>query len=149
MKGEMTRINQVVRNCTLILNEHHFLIDLIPYDIGSFDVIVGMDWMRAVRAEIECYEKVVKIPLPSGKVLRVQGETSEAFESKVYSSSAKRVELKTVPVVCDFPDIFPDDLPRLPPSRQLDFRITLVPNAMPMAKSPYRLATSELQELES
>ena len=53
VNGELSRINQVVRDCTLVLNEHPFLIDLIPYDIGSFDVIVGMNWMRAIGAIIE------------------------------------------------------------------------------------------------
>ncbi|MCO6420076.1 hypothetical protein JYK14_28580, partial [Siccirubricoccus sp. KC 17139] len=48
VNGELSRINQVVRDCTLVLNDQPFLIDLIPFDIGSFDVIVGMDWMRAV-----------------------------------------------------------------------------------------------------
>nr|XP_043622659.1 keratin, type I cytoskeletal 9-like [Erigeron canadensis] len=91
--------------------------------------------------------KIVRIPLPNGEILEVQGEVSDSFEGRVMSASAKEVSLIDVLVVRDYQDVFPDDLPGLPPSRQLDFRISLVPNAAPVAKSPYRLTTTELQEL--
>nr|GFB48623.1 putative reverse transcriptase domain-containing protein [Tanacetum cinerariifolium] len=60
-------------------------------------------------------------------------------------SKEKRVE--DVPVICDFPKVFPEDLPGLPPPRQVEFRIDLVPGATPVARAPYRLAPSELKEL--
>ena len=140
-------MNQVVRDCAIELEGHTFLIDLIPYDLGSFDVVVGMDWMKAVGAVIDCADKAVCIPVGKKKVIKVYGEKSESWEKKVYSVGVEKIELKTVPVVRDFPDVFPEDLPGLPPSRQMDFRIDLVPNATPVAKSPYRLAPSEMQEL--
>lgn len=57
--------------------------------------------------------------------------------------------MKTIPIVCEFPDVFSEDLPGLPPSRELDFRINLIPGAAPVAKAPYRLALTEMQELEA
>ena len=65
------------------------------------------------------------------------------------STLVREVRLGSGPVVRDFQDVFPDNLPSLPPPRQLDFRIDLVPSAAPVAKSPYRQAMSELQELEA
>nr|XP_043611665.1 merozoite surface antigen 2-like [Erigeron canadensis] len=91
-----------------------------------------------VDVTILCSAKIVRIPLPNGEILEVQGEVSNSFEGRVMSASAKEVSLINVPVVRDYQDVFPDDLPGLPPSRQLDFRISLVPNAAPVAKSPYR-----------
>jgi hypothetical protein len=145
--GELVRLNEVVRACTLVLNDHPFVIDLVPFDMGSFDVIVGMDWMSRVDASILCSAKVVKIPLSNGVVLEVQGEQSETSERHLMSAKSKEVRIEDVPVVRDFQDVFPDDLPGLPPSRQLDFRIDLTPDAAPVAKSPYRLAPTEMQEL--
>jgi len=147
VKGELERLSHVIRSCTLVLNDHPFLIDLLPFDMGSFDVIVGMDWMSLVEATILCSEKIVRIPLPDGTVIDVQGEKSESQGSHAMSASGKEVSLATVPVVSEFKDVFPDDLPGLPPIRQVEFRIDLIPNAAPVAKSPYRLAPSEMQEL--
>ncbi|GJV43307.1 putative reverse transcriptase domain-containing protein [Tanacetum coccineum] len=98
--------------------------DLIPLGHGSFDVIVGMDWLSENKAVIAYHEKVVEIPL-------------EDDEPK----------LSGIPVVRDFVDVFPEDLSGLPPPRKVEFRIDLVPGATPVAKSPYRLAPSEMQEL--
>nr|XP_043615868.1 uncharacterized protein LOC122587767 [Erigeron canadensis] len=120
VNGGLSRNSQVVRDCVLELCDHPFYIDLMPFDIGSFDVIVGMDWLSAMNAMIDYGSRVVRIPLESGEELVVQ--------------------------VKDFADVFPDDLPGLPPSRKLDFRIDLIPNASPVAKAPYRLAMTEMQE---
>ncbi|GKC67889.1 putative reverse transcriptase domain-containing protein, partial [Tanacetum coccineum] len=67
----------ILRSCTLVLLNHVFKIDLLPTRLGSFDVIIGMDWLAYHRALIDCYEKIVRIPLPNGKILKVQGERPE------------------------------------------------------------------------
>jgi len=149
VNGSLTRLSQILRDCVLTLDDVEFFLDLMLLDIGSFDVIVGMDWLTAVNATIDCGERVVKIPLASGRVFRVQGEISDSSNSKVFSATVTKVELKTVPIVCDSPDVFPDDLPGLPPARELDFRINLIPEAAPVAKAPYRLALTEMQELQT
>ena len=63
VNGALTRLSQVLRDCILTLNDVEFYINLMPFDIGSFDIIVGMDWMTAVNAVIDYGERVVKIPL--------------------------------------------------------------------------------------
>ncbi|GJS98259.1 reverse transcriptase domain-containing protein [Tanacetum coccineum] len=72
--GKVVSTNTILRSCTLVLLNHVFKIDLLPTRLGSFDVIVGMDWLSYHRAVIDCYEKIVRIPLPNGEILEVQGE---------------------------------------------------------------------------
>ena len=78
------------------------------------------------------------------KYLRKEYRT---FLAHIVDTSQKVKDPKDIPVVCDFPDVFPEDLPGLPPKCQVEFRIDLVPGATPVAKSPYRLAPAEMQEL--
>ncbi|GKC63610.1 reverse transcriptase domain-containing protein [Tanacetum coccineum] len=132
------------------------LLGIEPSDLGfsyeieiasGFDVIIGMDWLSNHKAEIICQEKVVRIPLLDGKVLRVLGEKPEEKVRQLMSANAKEKKQEEVVVVKDFPEVFPDDLSRLPPVREIEFRIELVPGAMLVAKSPYHLTPSELEEL--
>ncbi|GKB54363.1 putative reverse transcriptase domain-containing protein, partial [Tanacetum coccineum] len=122
-------------------------IDLIPFGHGSFDVIIGMYWLSNHKAKIICHEKVVRIPLLDGKVLRVLGEKLEENIRKLKSAKAKEKEQKKIEVVREFLEVFPNDLSGLPPLHKIEFRIELIPEAVPIAKSLYRLAPSELEEL--
>ena len=88
--GGLVKLNQIIHGCTLVLEDHPFSIDLIPFEMGSFDVIVGMDWMSKVNAVIEYGNKVVWIPLPNGKVLRVRGEQLEAAKGISYEYYSKK-----------------------------------------------------------
>jgi len=146
-----------------------FHVDLLPMTLGSFDVIIGMDWLSANGAEILCREKIVRIPLPSGQILNVSGEKSAtglklmscvkgqkclrkgyvAFMAHVEVNKKKEKKLEDIPIVRDFAEVFPEDVTGLPPVQQVEFRIDLIPGATPVAKAPYRLAPSELQELAS
>ncbi|GJX92179.1 reverse transcriptase domain-containing protein [Tanacetum coccineum] len=75
--GKVVSTNTILCSCTLVLLNHVFKIDLLPTRLGSFDVIIGMDWLAYYRALIDCYEKIVRIPLPNGEILEVQGERPE------------------------------------------------------------------------
>ncbi|GJW20262.1 putative reverse transcriptase domain-containing protein [Tanacetum coccineum] len=111
-------------------------------------VIKGcMDWLSNYKAEIIFYEKVVRIPLPDGKVLRVVGERPEKKERLLMSAKASDKKQEEIVVVRDFPEVFSDDLSRLPLVQEIEFQIELIPGATPVAKSPYRLAPFELEEL--
>ncbi|GKB34911.1 putative reverse transcriptase domain-containing protein, partial [Tanacetum coccineum] len=92
-------------------------------------------------------EKVVRVPLLDGKMLRVLGERSEEKVRLLMSTKARDKEQKYIVVVRDLLEIFLDDLSGLPPLRETEFQIELIPGAMPVAKYPYRLAPSELEEL--
>ncbi|GJU74447.1 putative reverse transcriptase domain-containing protein [Tanacetum coccineum] len=143
------------------------------YKLGSFDVIVGMDWIAEHRAEVVCYEKYIRVPY-GNDMLSVQGEKSgvknesrlEVITSirtqgyidkgcQVFLVQMKKKEetvasekrIEDVPVVRDFPKVFPEDFPGLPPTRQVDFHIELIPGAAPIARAPYHLAPAEMKEL--
>ncbi|GKG25104.1 hypothetical protein Tco_0395732, partial [Tanacetum coccineum] len=99
------------------------------------------------KAEIICHEKVVRIPLPDGKVLRVLGERPEEKARFLMGSKAGDKKQEEIVVVRYFPEVFSDDLSGLPPIQEIEFRIELTSGATPIAKSPYRLAPSKLEEL--
>ncbi|GKB16892.1 putative reverse transcriptase domain-containing protein, partial [Tanacetum coccineum] len=141
--GQLVEINRVIKGCKLEIEGHVFDIDLIPFGHGSFDVIIGIDWLSNYKAEIVFHDKVVRIPLPDGKVLRVVGERPE--EKARFLMGVKKQE--EIVVVRDFLEVFLDDLSGLPPIRKIEFPIELTPGATPVAKSPYRLAPFELEEL--
>ncbi|GKF21812.1 putative reverse transcriptase domain-containing protein, partial [Tanacetum coccineum] len=124
-----------------------FYIDLIPFGHGSFDVIIGMEWLSNYTAEIICNEKVVRIPLPDGKVIIVVGERPEEKMRLLMSSKASDKKQEEIVMLRDFSEVFPDDLFGLPPIREIEFPIELIPGATPVAKSPYHLAPSEMEEL--
>ncbi|GJZ78346.1 hypothetical protein Tco_0643018 [Tanacetum coccineum] len=110
----------------------------MPIKLGSFDVVIGMDWLSKYHAKILCDEKVVHIPI-NGETLIIQ-----VMEKK---SDEKRPE--DIPIVKEFLDVFPEDLPGLPPVHQVEFQIDLIPGAAPVARTPYRLAPSKMQELSN
>ncbi|KAI3745140.1 hypothetical protein L1987_58244 [Smallanthus sonchifolius] len=167
--GYSVSCDTIVRNCTLNLNDQDFPINLIPMALGGFDIIVGMDWLTKHHAEVVCFDKYIRIPLDSGDLLNVYGEKPSkglklmscttarkylpkkcvAFLAHIVERKGKDKSPQDILVIKDFPEVFPEDLPSLPPTRQVEFRIDLVPGANPVAKSPYHLAPSEMRELSS
>ncbi|GJS47260.1 putative reverse transcriptase domain-containing protein [Tanacetum coccineum] len=172
--GKIVRIDTIIRGCTLNFLDHPFNIDLMPVELGSFDVIIGMDWLRKYHAVIVCDEKLVQIPYGNETLIFHGNESNNGRESRLtiiscskaqeYMAkgcqiflaqiSAKKEEdksegkkLKDVPIARDFPEVFPEDLPGLPPVRPVEFQIDLIPGAAPVARAPYRLAPSEMKEL--
>ncbi|GJT29560.1 hypothetical protein Tco_0909835 [Tanacetum coccineum] len=120
---------------------------LIPLSRGSFDVNVGMDWLSKRKFVIVCHEKVVRIPLKGDEILRVYGEHTLGAAKALMNAKVDEPRISDIPVVRDFIDVYPEDLLGLPPQRQVEFHIDLVPGATLVAKSPYLLAPLEMQEL--
>ncbi|GJX06578.1 putative reverse transcriptase domain-containing protein [Tanacetum coccineum] len=118
--GKIIGINTIIRGCTLNFLDHPFNINLMPVELGSFDVIVGMDWLAKYHAIIDCAEKIVRIPW-GNKTLIVHDDGSSRGNGT--------------------------HLTGLPPTQQVEFHIDLVPGAAPVARAPYRLAPSEMKEL--
>ncbi|GJU43570.1 putative reverse transcriptase domain-containing protein [Tanacetum coccineum] len=169
--GRISKINIVLRGCALGLLGHPFNIDLMPVEIGSFDVIIGMDWLTNHHAVIVCDEKIVLIPYRN-EVLIVQGDRSGKGKklklsiisctktqkyikkgcliflaqvmTKETEDKSEEKRLKDVTTVRDFLEVFSEDLPGLPITRQVEFQIDFVSGAAPVAQAPYRLAASEL-----
>ncbi|GJU95768.1 putative reverse transcriptase domain-containing protein [Tanacetum coccineum] len=122
--GRISETNVILRGCTSGLLGHPFDIDLMHVELSSFDVIVGMDWLAKYHALIVCDERIVRNPY-GDEVLIIEGDG------------------------CNGGKVFPEDLPGLPPTRQVKFQIDLVLGAAPVARSPYRLAPLEMQELST
>nr|GEY72097.1 hypothetical protein [Tanacetum cinerariifolium] len=130
--GKIIGVDTIMRGCTLNFLSHPFNIDLMPVELGSFDVIIGMDWLRRCHAGIVCDEKLIFLAQISAK------KEEDRSEGK---------QLKDVPIVRDYPEVFPKDLPGLPSARPVEFQIDLIPGAAPLARAPYRLAPSKIKEL--
>nr|GEV91837.1 hypothetical protein [Tanacetum cinerariifolium] len=138
----VSETNTILRGCTLGLLGHPFNIDLMPVKLGSFNVIINMDWLANHHALIVCDEKILQIPYRD-EVLIVQVMKKETKDK----SEEKRLE--NVPTIQDFLEVFLEDFPGLSPKLQVEFQVDLVPGAAPVARAPYRLAPSELQELST
>ncbi|GJZ61309.1 putative reverse transcriptase domain-containing protein, partial [Tanacetum coccineum] len=119
--GKVISTNTILRSCTLVLFNHVFKIDLLPTRLGSFDVIIGMDWLAYHRSVIDCYENIIRISLPNGEILEVQGERPEKDSGSLACSKVVEKKLDDIRVVRDFPEIFPDDLLGLPPLGEIKF----------------------------
>nr|GEU81310.1 retrotransposon protein, putative, Ty3-gypsy subclass [Tanacetum cinerariifolium] len=98
-----------------------------------------MVWLSKLRAKIVCYEKIIQIPLSNEDILEFHGERLEGNLKQLKTMKANELKLEDIPVVREFPGVFPEDLSSLPPSREVEFHIDLIPGAMPFVKSPYRL----------
>ncbi|GJZ21755.1 putative reverse transcriptase domain-containing protein, partial [Tanacetum coccineum] len=145
--GKKVEVDRIIRDCKLELGYSLFIIDLIPLGHGSFDVIVGIDWLSKNKAVIVCHEKVVEVSLEGGGILRVQGECTLGVAKALMNAKVDEPKLSDIPIIRDFVDVLLEDLSGLPPQRQVEFRIDLVHGATTVAKSPYRLAPSKMQEL--
>ncbi|GJX67194.1 reverse transcriptase domain-containing protein [Tanacetum coccineum] len=145
--GKLVEIDKVIKGCKLEIEGHVFGINLTLFGSGSFDMIIEMDWLSNHMAEIICHEKVIRIPLLEGKVLKVIGERPKEKMRHLRSAKTKEKKQEEIVVVRDYPEVFPDDLSGLTPNQEIEFHIKLVPGAIPVVKSPYRLAPSEMEEL--
>nr|GEU82630.1 hypothetical protein [Tanacetum cinerariifolium] len=131
--GRVSETNKILRGCTLGLLGHRFNIDLMSVELGSFDVIIGMDWLAKYHALIVCDEKVVRIPY-GDEVLIIRGDNYDGrITSKKAEDKSEEKRLEDVLIVREFLKVFPEDLPGLPPARQVEFQIDLVPGAAPVA----------------
>ncbi|GJZ15818.1 putative reverse transcriptase domain-containing protein, partial [Tanacetum coccineum] len=133
--GKIIGVNTIIRGCTLNFMNHPFNIDLMPVPLDSFDIIIGMDLLTKYHGVIICDEKI------GYDVFLAHITTKEAKDK----SEGKRLE--DVPIVRDFPEVFPEDLPGIPPARQVEFKIDLVPGDVPIARAPYWFAPSKMKEL--
>nr|GEW79878.1 reverse transcriptase domain-containing protein [Tanacetum cinerariifolium] len=99
----------------------------------SFDIVIGMDWLSKYHAKIIYDEKVIHIPIEDETLI---------IQAQVMEKKSDEKQLENIHVVREFPDVFPEELPDLPPVRQVEFQIDLIPEATPVARAPYRLAPS-------
>ncbi|KAG8498362.1 hypothetical protein CXB51_006995 [Gossypium anomalum] len=141
---------------------------LLPFD--EFDVILGMDWLAVHDAVVNYKSKTIDLRCVDNEIIRVEStdlnrllakiissilaqkhvrKGCEAYLAYVLDSKESEKKLESVPVVCKYPDVFPEELPGLPPVREVEFGIELVPGTTPILIAPYRMAPTELKELKT
>ena len=120
-----------------------FLANLILLESKDLDVILGMDWLARYKGVIDCANRKVTLTSNDGRVVTVHALSSESLRSRL-----NQITLEEIPIVREYPDVFPDDLPGMPPKRDIEFRIDLVPGTTPIHKRPYRMAANELAEVK-
>jgi hypothetical protein len=142
--GELI-VNAGCRDLVLEIGKHKFPANLIVLDSQGLDVILGMDWMTAFEGVIDCANKTITLRTPKKKRIHFKS-TFELKGSKV--NSLKGVSMDEVPVVKEYPNVFPEELPGMPPDRDVEFIIDLLPRTGPIAKRPYKMDIEELKELK-
>nr|GFB82303.1 putative reverse transcriptase domain-containing protein [Tanacetum cinerariifolium] len=146
--GKIVGINTIIRDCTLNFLNHPFTIDLMPIKLGSFDAIISMDWLRRHRAVIVCDEKLVRVPfgnetlvfrgsecyigresrltvISCSKVQEYRAKGCHVFLAQIFATKeddkSEGKQVKDVPIIQDIPEMFPENLPGLPPARLVEF----------------------------
>ena len=166
--GHSVIVNRVYRNCPIKIREYEFLGDLIELSFREFDVILGMDWLSQHRAIVDCKMKRVTLRTPNEDEVNFIGERSNYLSNVISATTAKtmvqeggeaylayvidtvkaRPSVSNIPTISDFPDVFPEELPRLPPHREIEFAIDVVPGSTPASITSYRMDPLELKELK-
>lgn len=167
--GKTIVTDSMVKNVGVDIGGKDFSADLYVLNMKDFDVILGMDWLSKHRASIKCQEREITLKLPEDKEIKYYGTKTKTVPRVVSAMKALKMMKKgncqgylvsmvgaptpeltpaDVPIVQEFLDVFPEDLPGIPPSRQVEFIIDLEPGAAPVSKAPYRMAPKELQELK-
>ena len=167
--GDPLLADRVVRDSRVLIEGQEFLADLVALDMRDFDVVLGMDWLSRHRATLDCYNKEVKLNRPGKLEVKFRGLRRELSSCMISAMTAQKMLRKgcqgylayvmetgkegtildEIPVVREFPDVFPDDIAGLPPEREVEFTIDLIPGTEPISIPPYRMAPAELRELKA
>ena len=156
------------KNCHLMTHDRELSADLLALPFHEFDLILGMDWLSKHQAIVDCDKKTVRLKcsdlsevivhgIQSGAVSnvilamqarRLLRKGCEAFLAMVLDSKRGQIELENILVVKDFPDVFPEELPGIPPVREVELSIEILPGTAPTSRAPYRMAPTELKEVK-
>nr|XP_027186286.1 uncharacterized protein LOC113784342 [Cicer arietinum] len=154
-------------SCDITIEGKVLLVDLVVIDLIDYDVILGMDCLAFHHDTLDCHNKVVKIEIPGQLVFSFQGERCWVPHNQILTLRASKLKrrccqahlalvrdiqvveekLEKIPITCEFLDVFPEELPGLPPNREIEFSIDLVPNTHHISIPPYRMAPTKLKEL--
>ena len=129
----------------LTIGSHVFPSDLIILESQGLDVILGMDWLSMYGGNIDCASKTILLTTPEGRRIK---HVSRHLSIRTQVNSLIGVVQEEVPVVKDFSDVFPEELPGMPPDRDIEFLIELLPGTGPISKRPYRMPANDLEEIK-
>ena len=167
--GHSVRVNRVYKNRPLMVHDREFSVDLIALPFHEFDLILGMDWLSKHRAIVDYDKKIVLLKCLDLSEVRIQGIQSESVPKIMSAMKARRflrkgceaflvlvldpkreqVNLENIPMIREFHDVFPEELPGVPPEREVDLSIEVVQGTTPISRTPYRMAPTELKDLKT
>ena len=167
--GDTMISERIVSGSRLVIQNKNFPADLIVLGIHDFDIILGMDWLSRHRAILDCYKKEVRLVRPEEPGVIFQGIRREITSSLINAMTASKIlrkgchgylafvvdrrqegtRLEDIPIVKEFPDVFPDDISGLPSDRAIELVIELIPGTEPISIPPYKMAPAELKELKA
>ena len=159
-------VNRVYRDYPIRIREYEFPGDLIELSFKEFDVILGMNWLSRHQVMVDCRMKRVTLRTPNEDEVTFIGERSNHLSNVIFAATARimvqkgceaylayvidmvkaRPSVSDIPTVSDFSDVFPEKFPGLPPQREIEFAIDVVPGAIPASITPYRMDPVELEK---
>ncbi|KAL4014052.1 hypothetical protein IC575_026242 [Cucumis melo] len=165
--GDVLLVNKMLRNCEVLVEGISLLVDLLPLELQRLDVILGMDFLFAHYASMDCHTKEVVFRKPGFaevvfrgmrkvsrslisvlKAVKLLRKGCTTFLAHIVVVQRENLKPQDVPMVKEFLEVFPDDLSGLPPDREIEFTIELLPGTAPISQAPYRMPPSELKELK-
>jgi hypothetical protein len=138
--------NQICRDVPIQLGSNLIKTDLLLLNLEGMDILLGMDWMTRHQVSLDISSRAVEIDSPDYRATVLYLPQREYINACIYAIEG--IKLEDIPVVCDYPDIFPDDLPGMPPDRDIEFIIELQSGTAPISKRPYRMPPNQLAELK-
>ena len=167
--GDIMISERIVPGSRLVIQNKDFPADLIVLGIHDFDIVLDMNWLSKHRATLDCYKKEVRLVCPEEPGVIFRGIRREIAPRLINAMTASKIlwkgcqgylsfvvdrrqegtRMEDIPIVKEFPDVFPGDISGLPLDREVEFTIDLIPGTEPISIPPYRMAPSELRELKA
>ncbi|XP_073030721.1 uncharacterized protein [Primulina eburnea] len=158
--GQEVLAKRLVVDCLLEFEGNYLSANLMILAMEDFDCIMGIDLLTKYRATVDCYQRLVQFrpegdenwfffgegarpPMPVVSAVKAQRALAKGGEGYlIYAVDVSKdvIDVKNIPVVNEFPDVFPDEIPGFPPEREVEAEIELVPGTAPISRAPYRLA---------
>eukprot|EP00253_Pinus_taeda_P020164 PITA_20164 len=168
--GAKRRVTAKINDCPFVIEDQPVTADLNILPLGSYDILIGMDWLEKHWSLVDCKTKVISYRDQQGNRKEMQGIKQPVQVRPITANQLikcirkgcqvyailvgyanykdKSISLHGIPVIQEFTDVFPEEIPGLPPRRNIDFTIELIPEAAPVSRAPYRMSTPELTELK-
>ncbi|KAK8623010.1 hypothetical protein V6N13_117906 [Hibiscus sabdariffa] len=166
--GQSVIVDRVHRRCPLMVQEETFPADLMELPLEEFDLILGMDWLSEHRVSLDYETKIATLKTPDDGTVILVGERRgylsnvvsiltvdrmirkgyEVFLATILNNKGSLSQIEEIQTVREFPDVFPEELPGLPPDRDVKFEIETYPGSAPVFMAPYRMAPKDLKELK-
>jgi hypothetical protein len=165
--GSTILCTSVVKDCPIPVEGNIMPANLVVFEMSGFDIILGMDWLSKYHACVDCFCKEIVFRPPGAAEFRIKGDRNTSALKLISAIQATKLlrsgcsgylacvteeklgrRIEEIPIVKEFVDVFPEELPGIPLDKEIEFTIDLLPDTAPISKAPYRMAPLELKELK-